>query len=79
MQNYWTNMLVSIAPFALLLALWFVLLRRMQNRKRVSQENPFGPPQQMATADVVAELRALRQSVDALRTDIKALEERTGR
>ncbi len=30
-SNYWLSMLVSIAPFALLLGLWFFLLRQMQS------------------------------------------------
>jgi cell division protease FtsH len=30
-SNYWVSMLVSIAPFALLLGLWFFLLRQMQS------------------------------------------------
>jgi cell division protease FtsH len=30
-SNYWLNILVSIAPFALLLGLWFFLLRQMQS------------------------------------------------
>jgi cell division protease FtsH len=30
-SNYWVQMLVSIAPFALLLGLWFFLLRQMQS------------------------------------------------
>jgi HAMP domain-containing protein len=79
MQNHWTNMLVSVAPFLLLLVLWFFLLRRIQAGKRTTREDPFGPPQQMTTTDVAAELRSLRQSVEALRADIKALDERTGR
>jgi cell division protease FtsH len=29
--NYWVSMLVSVAPFALLLGLWFFLLRQMQS------------------------------------------------
>ena len=72
-------MLVSVAPFALLLALWFILLRRMQARKQRAAENPFGASPEMAPTDVAAELRALKQSVDALRADIKSLDERTGR
>jgi hypothetical protein len=79
MNSYWTNILVSVAPFLLLLALWFFLLKRMLAGKRAANQSPFGQPQEMATADVVAELRSLRQSVDALRADIKALEERLGR
>ena len=73
-------MLVSIAPFALLLILWFSILRSMQARKQAAAgENPFGTPQQMATADVIAELRSLWQSVESLRADIKAIDERTRR
>ncbi len=30
-SNYWVSMLVSIAPFVLLLGLWFFLLRQMQS------------------------------------------------
>jgi hypothetical protein len=78
MNSYSTNILVSIAPFLLLLVLWFVLLRRMQAGKR-TVNSPFGMTQEMATSDVVAELRSLRQSVEALRVDIKAIEERLGR
>ena len=73
-------MLVNIAPFGLLLVLWFYMMRSMKARKQAAPgENSFGTPQQMASADVVSELRSLRQSVDALRADIKAIDERTGR
>ena len=30
-SNFWVNALISIAPFALLLGLWFFLLRQMQS------------------------------------------------
>ena len=30
-SNFWVNTLISIAPFALLLGLWFFLLRQMQS------------------------------------------------
>jgi ATP-dependent Zn protease len=70
MSNYWSSILTSVAPFALLLALWFFILRRMQAGKQRAAENPFGPPQQMSTSEIVAELRSLRQSVDALRKEI---------
>ncbi|MGA1981123.1 MAG: hypothetical protein ABSG84_01510 [Acidobacteriaceae bacterium] len=79
MSNYWSSILTSVAPFALLLALWFFILRRMQAGKQKAGENPFGAPQQMAPTDVAAELRALRQSVDNLRAEIKARDERSGR
>jgi hypothetical protein len=72
MEPSTTHILVSIAPFLLLLALWFFLLKRMQAAKRTTSENPFGPPQQMTTSEIVAELRSLRQSIDALREGIKA-------
>ena len=73
-------MLVNIAPFALLLVLWFSMQRSMKARKQAATgENPFGTAQHMASVDIVAELRALRQSVETLRADIKAIDERTGR
>ena len=71
MEPATTQILVSVAPFLLLLALWFFLLKHMQGAKRAANENPLGPPQQMATSEIVAELRSLRQSIDSLRDDIK--------
>ncbi len=78
MTGEWKEILTSVAPFLLLLALWFFLLKRLQAAKRTTSESPFGPPQPMTTSEVAAELRSLRQSVDALRAEIKDLSERTG-
>ncbi len=46
-SNYWLSMLVSIAPFALLLGLWFFLLRQMQsggNKAMSFGKSSRGPP-----------------------------------
>ena len=64
MSNFWMNALVSAAPFILLALLWFFLIRRMSKS---------GTPIQQAAAqrqEILAELRALRASIDALRKDL---------
>ena len=35
-SNVWTSTLISIAPFALLLVLWFFLLRQMQAKSKAA-------------------------------------------
>jgi len=61
------NLLATIAPFVFFALLWFFLLRRMMRKG--------GQPlsESMRTVvreEVVSELRALRESVDALRKDL---------
>ena len=76
--RYWMEMLYSIAPFVLLIALWFLLARQLSNRAGSTKKNFIGPMQEMLQTVIVPEIRALRESVDALRADIKARDERPG-
>jgi cell division protease FtsH len=39
-SNFWTNTLISISPFVLILALWFFLLRQMRAKSKAAN-----PPQ----------------------------------
>ena len=70
MPEYWSNMLVSIAPFVLLLALWFFLLRTMRRGKGSTQQTLIEPMRSVIREEVVPEIRALRDSVDALRREL---------
>jgi ATP-dependent Zn protease len=76
MENYWTSMLVSIAPFLALLALWFFLLRQMSKGAGNTKKSLVDPLREIAQAIIVPEIRAVRESVDALRAEIKARDER---
>ena len=76
MATDWTSTLVGIAPFLALLALWFFLLRQMRKGASNTRKNLVDPLREIVQTDVVPEIRALRESVDALRADIKARDER---
>jgi len=68
MANPGTNWLINITPFAILLVLWFFLLRYLQSKQKKDVEK--------IPASVAAELRALRESVDALRAEVKARDDK---
>jgi ATP-dependent Zn protease len=75
MDTFWTSTLVSIAPFVLLLALWFFLLRQMRKGGSSTKKNLVDPMEEMLKAVIVPEIRALRESVESLRAEIKASNE----
>jgi hypothetical protein len=64
------EMLLSIAPFVLLLVLWFLMMRSLRAEKQKAKESPLGGQPDMVPANVVAEIRALRESVDSLRKEM---------
>jgi len=66
---------ISIAPFVLLLVLWFVLYIGIRRLKASLKKNLVDALQESAQTAVLPEIRALRESVDALRTEIKARDE----
>jgi hypothetical protein len=71
-----TQTLVSILPFVLLLVLWFFLLKSMgKGAQAKNKKNFIDPMQEMLEKAIVPEVRALRESVDALRADFKARDE----
>jgi len=76
MATDWTSILVSIAPFAALLALWYFLLRKIRRETSDTRKNLVDPLQEIVQTIIVPEIRALRESVDALRAEIKARDER---
>ena len=78
MENLGTSMLVSIAPFVALLVLWFVLLRQMRRGNQATRKNLIDPMREMLQTVVVPEIRALQESVEALRADLKARDQRPG-
>jgi hypothetical protein len=71
METSWKDVLTSIAPFILLLALWFFLWRQMRKGPSSTKKNVIDPMQEMLERVIVPEVRALRQSVDALREEMK--------
>jgi len=75
MESSWSSILTSIAPFVLLLALWFFLLRQMRRGGNTTKKNFIDPMREMLEGVIVPEIRALRESVDALRAEIKARDE----
>ena len=42
-SNFWVNTLISVAPFALILGLWFFLLRTMMQAKAKAAAPPQNP------------------------------------
>jgi ATP-dependent Zn protease len=65
------QILISILPFLALLALWFFLLKRMGKGAETTKKNFIDPMQEMLERAIVPEIRALRQSVDSLREEMK--------
>jgi hypothetical protein len=78
MESSATSILISVLPFVLLLALWFFLLQQMRKGGRLNRSSLIDPMQQMLVQTIVPEMRALRESVDRLGAEIKALGERGG-
>ncbi|HWB33231.1 MAG TPA: hypothetical protein VG714_08675 [Acidobacteriaceae bacterium] len=70
MNAFWTNTLVSIAPFVALLALWGFLLRQMRKGKGQTQQTLIEPMRKVLQDEIVTEMRALRESIDGLRKDL---------
>jgi len=67
--------LISIAPFVLLLVLWFFLYIGFRRLNASLKKNLVDALQESAQTAVLPEIRALRESVDALRAEIKARDE----
>ena len=61
MNIFWTSTLVNVAPFVLLFLLWFLMSKKGKN----SSQNAVAGQQEILT-----ELQALRQSIEALRKDL---------
>lgn len=70
MAHDWTHIFLMILPFLLLLALWFFLLKQMQKGKFGYQQTVIEPMREVLQSEIVPEIRALRESVDALRKEI---------
>jgi Na+/H+ antiporter NhaC len=69
---------ISIAPFVLLLVLWFFLYIGFRRLKASLKKNLVDALQESAQTAVLPEIRALRESVEALRAEIKARDENRG-
>ena len=74
MENYPTSMFVAIAPFILLIALWvalFVWFKQVRGKAKSNAYNHYiEPMREMLQHEIVPEIRALRESIDALRKEI---------
>jgi hypothetical protein len=66
---------ISIAPFVLLLVLWFVMYIGFRSLKASLKKNLVDALQESSRTVVLPEIRALRESVDALRAEIKPRDE----
>ncbi|HEY5056811.1 MAG TPA: hypothetical protein VII58_11665 [Acidobacteriaceae bacterium] len=77
MSNFWTSTLISILPFVLILLFWFFLLRQMRKGKNTSQQTLIEPMRKVLQEEIVPEIRAIRESIDALTADLKARNERS--
>jgi hypothetical protein len=78
MEIAWKDTFISVAPFVLLLVLWFVLYIGFRRLKASLKKNLVDALQESTQTTVVPELRALRESVDALRAEIKTRDEKRG-
>jgi hypothetical protein len=78
MEIAWKDTFISVAPFVLLLVLWFVLYMGIRKWRASLKKNLVDALQESTQTTVVPELRALRESVDALRAEIKARDEKRG-
>jgi ATP-dependent Zn protease len=70
MHADWIQILTSVAPFLILLALWFFLLQRMRSGNATYQKKYIDPMQAMIRSEILPEIALLRESVDKLRTQI---------
>jgi hypothetical protein len=66
--------LVTVVPFLLLLALWFVLLKMARSGRSSPKSDLVEPMREMLQTLLIPEIRALRESIDGLRADIKSIE-----
>jgi hypothetical protein len=69
---------INIAPFVVLLALWFVLYIGFRKCRASLKKNLVDALQESNQTAVLPEIRPLRESVDALRAEIKARDEKRG-
>jgi hypothetical protein len=70
MGNAWPFMLVNFVPILLLLAFWLYLFRFMRKGNLGYQTTVIEPMREVLQSEIVPEIRALRESVDALRKEI---------
>jgi cell division protein FtsB len=75
MEIAWKDTLITVAPFVILLVLWFVFYIGFRRLKASLKKNLVDALQESAQTAVLPEIRALRESVDALRAEIKARDE----
>jgi len=75
MGNAWPYMLVNVVPVLLLLAFWLFLFRLMRKGNFGYRKTVVEPMREVLQSEIVPEIRALRESVDALRAEIKARDE----
>jgi flagellar biosynthesis/type III secretory pathway M-ring protein FliF/YscJ len=73
-----TSSLVTIVPFLLLLFLWFICLRVFQTKADEKRKQLAETMQELIQTNVVQEFRALRESVEGLRADLKSIEDKRG-
>jgi spore maturation protein SpmA len=78
MTDTFVKALVILAPLLLLLALWLFLLRAMRKGNFGYQKTVVEPMRKVLQEDVVPEIRAIRESIDALTSDLKARNEKSG-
>jgi polyhydroxyalkanoate synthesis regulator phasin len=67
MPAHW---IVTALPFLLILVLWFFLLKQVQKAKFGYQNTVIEPMREVLQTEIVPEIRALRESIDALRKEI---------
>jgi flagellar biosynthesis/type III secretory pathway M-ring protein FliF/YscJ len=70
--------LVIVAPFLLLLFLWFICLRVFQTRADEKRKQFAETMKELIQTNVVPEFRALRESVEGLRADLRSMEDKRG-
>jgi hypothetical protein len=66
------QILISVLPLLVLLGLFLFLLKRVGKGSETTKKNFIDPMQEMLERVIVPEIRALRESVDALRAEIRS-------
>ena len=62
--------ILAALPFLLILVLWFFLLKQMQKAKFGYQHTVIEPMREVLHSEFVPEIRALRDSIEALRKEM---------
>jgi len=70
MSDFGTSILTAVLPFVAIALFWLFLWKQMRKGKNTSQQTLIEPMRKVLQEELVPEIRALRESVEALRKDL---------